>query len=79
MAENKQKFTGFIGMSYIDNNPRMNCQDTINYLKQPNIELQEGMSLTFGDEELEAVGVVTYSSEEKKWVAVIDWNKIVKR
>lgn len=34
MSENKQKFVGFIGGSYQDNNPRYDCQRTVNYYCQ---------------------------------------------
>jgi len=34
MAENKQPIKGFIGGSYRDNNPRYDCQQTINYYLQ---------------------------------------------
>ena len=59
---------------------RLNCRGTVDALRRHNIRLQEGMILHLTDEEdLEAKGVVTYSKEENIWVALIDWNNLIKR
>ena len=56
---------------------RLNRRGTIKDLEKHHLELREGMKLVFtDDEEFEAEGYVTFSSEERIWVAVIDWSKI---
>lgn len=55
---------------------RLNCIGTIEDLARHNIELQDGQLLTLYSEDLEVAGVVQYSSEEKLWVAAINWNAI---
>ena len=55
---------------------RLNCIGTVEDLARQNIELQDGKLLTLYSEDLEVEGVVQYSSEEKLWVAAIDWNAI---
>ena len=54
----------------------MNCAGTEADIKRQKIVLQDGQSLIIYSEELEAVGVVHYSEEEKLWTAVIDWSAI---
>ena len=59
---------------------RLICRGTADDLQQNNIELREGLSLIFtDDDELEAEGIVTYSETEKIWVGIIDWKKINKK
>ena len=55
---------------------RLNCIGTVEDLAQQQIVLQDGLSLTLYSEELEAEGVVQYSTDENVWVAVIDWGAI---
>jgi hypothetical protein len=55
---------------------RLNCIGTVEDLARQNIELQDGQLLTLYSEDLEADGIVQYSSEENLWVAAIDWNAI---
>lgn len=55
---------------------RLNCIGTVEDLARQNIELQDGKLLTLYSEDLEVEGVVEYSTEEKLWVAAIDWNAI---
>lgn len=55
---------------------RLNCIGTVEDLAHQNIELQDGQLLTLYSEDLEVEGVVQYSSEEKLWVAAIDWKAI---
>ncbi len=55
---------------------RLNCIGTVEDLARQNIELQNGQLLTLYSEDLEVNGAVQYSSEEKLWVAAIDWNAI---
>lgn len=55
---------------------RLNCIGTTEDLARQNIELQDGQLLTLYSEELEVDGVVQYSSEEKLWVAAINWDAI---
>ena len=55
---------------------RLNCAGTEADIKRQKIVLQDGQSLIIYSEELEAVGVVHYSEEEKLWTAVIDWSAI---
>ena len=55
---------------------RLNCIGTVEDLARQNIELQNGQLLTVYSEDLEVEGVVQYSSEEKLWVAAIDWNAV---
>jgi hypothetical protein len=55
---------------------RLNCVGTIRDLALQNITLQDGLSLTLHDEELEADGEVHFSPGEHLWVAAIDWEAI---
>ncbi|MEH2438258.1 MAG: hypothetical protein V7K25_29360 [Nostoc sp.] len=55
---------------------RLNCIGTVEDLARQNIKLQDGKLLTLYSEDLEVEGVLQYSTEEKLWVAVIDWNAI---
>ena len=55
---------------------RLNCAGTEADIKRQKIVLQNGQPLIIYSEELEAVGVVHYSKEEKLWTAVIDWSAI---
>lgn len=55
---------------------RLNCIGTVEDLARQNIELQNGQLLTVYSEDLEVEGIVQYSSEEKLWVAAIDWNAV---
>lgn len=55
---------------------RLNCVGTVEDLAQHQIVLQEGLVLTLYSEELEAEGRVHYSTDERLWVAVIDWDAI---
>lgn len=55
---------------------RLNCIGTVEDLARQNIELHDGQLLTLYSEDLEVEGVVQYSTEEKLWVAAIDWNVI---
>ncbi len=55
---------------------RLNCIGTIEDLSRQGTKLIDGEKLSVYSEELEADAVVTYSDEEKIWVAAIDWDKI---
>jgi hypothetical protein len=64
---------------------RLTCVGTIKDLSTQGIRLREGLELLLYDadaddqgrpDELRAEGVVTFSSEEHRWVAVIDWDGI---
>jgi hypothetical protein len=64
---------------------RLNCAGTAKDLFSQKIQLSEGLKLTFysddADErgmpdDLHVDGIVEYSSEEKGWVAVVDWKAI---
>jgi hypothetical protein len=55
---------------------RLNCIGTIEDLSRQGTKLIDGENLSVYSEELEADAVVTYSDEEKIWVATIDWDKI---
>jgi|GEM_PF-754842 len=55
---------------------RLNCIGTMQDLAQRQICLQEGLSLMLYSEELEVEGEVQYSTAERLWVAVIDWEAI---
>jgi hypothetical protein len=55
---------------------RLNCVGTIQSLNRQQIELHEGLRLTFFNEDLEVEGKVHFSKEENLWVSVIDWNAI---
>jgi hypothetical protein len=41
--------------------------------------LREGVEIVVYCFELEVKGIVTYSTDEKRWVAVVDWDKIRNR
>jgi hypothetical protein len=55
---------------------RLNCIGTIEDLAQQQIMLCDGVCLILYSEQLEAEGVVEYSTDEHLWVAVIDWHAI---
>lgn len=64
---------------------RLNCIGTLQDLSRQQVQLAEGLVLTlYADdadaqgrpEELQAEGRVTYSPEERCWVATIDWTAI---
>jgi 2'-5' RNA ligase len=55
---------------------RLNCVGTIKDLSRQSIELKNGQEITLYSEELEADGIVSYSEQEKLWVASINWNQI---
>ena len=55
---------------------RLNCTGTIEDLARQKIRLSDGLQLVLYSEDLEADGVVQYSSEENVWVAVINWDEI---
>jgi hypothetical protein len=64
---------------------RLNCAGTLEDVARQQVVLGEGLRLTlYADDlddkgrpdELLAEGVVTYSTEERCWVAVIDWSAI---
>jgi hypothetical protein len=55
---------------------RLNCTGTIEDLARQKIWLEDGLRLILYSEDLEADGIVQYSTEENVWVAVIDWNDI---
>jgi hypothetical protein len=55
---------------------RLNCVGTIQDLNRQGIRLQEGLQLAFYCEDLEVDGEVTFSPEERGWVARIDWTAI---
>ncbi len=55
---------------------RLNCVGTIQDLSEQGLQLRDGLPLTLHDEELEADGEARFSSEERIWVAVIDWARV---
>ena len=55
---------------------RLNCRGTLDDLNRTQIALAEGLMLTFYSEDLEVEGEVTYSTEEKLWVAKIEWDAV---
>jgi hypothetical protein len=55
---------------------RLNCVGTIRDLGRLGVQLQDGLKLRVHDEELEAEGEVHYSSDERIWVAQVDWNAV---
>lgn len=57
---------------------RLNTTGTIADLSRLGILLKEGISIQLSDDELSVEGRVTYSTDEKLWVAEIDWNAIHK-
>ena len=55
---------------------RLNCVGTVRDLGRLGVQLQDGLRLRVHDEELEADGEVSYSSDEQIWVAKIDWSAV---
>ena len=55
---------------------RLNCTGTIEDLGQHRVLLHPGQTLQLYSEDLEVEDVVTYSTEENLWVAVINWDDI---
>jgi hypothetical protein len=58
---------------------RLNCVGTLADLSRQGIELSVGRSLILYSEDLEVVGVVEYSEEERIWVGRVDWDAIQER
>ncbi len=52
---------------------RLTCHGTTEDLRVKDLELKQGLHLTFSDGELKVDGTVEFSTEENRWVAVIDW------
>lgn len=61
------------------------CAGTLQDLKRLNIDLQEGLVLTFytddaddqgRPDELRVEGIVHYNKEEQCWVAAVEWNAL---
>lgn len=55
---------------------RLNCIGTVEDLAHQHVVLRDGLCITLYSEDLEVEGVVQYSTNEKLWVAVIDWSAI---
>jgi hypothetical protein len=58
---------------------RLTSAGTITDLNNLGLILHEGIEVTLYCLELEADGVVSYSQEEKRWIAKVDWDKIRNR
>jgi hypothetical protein len=58
---------------------RLNTVGTLEDLRRLGIVLQEGTPLLLSCLEVEAEGTATYSTEEERWVARIDWENIRSR
>lgn len=59
-----------------DGRVRLNCRGTHDDLVRHGIQLREGILLRLSDNELSADGRITWSDDERDWVAVIDWRAI---
>lgn len=64
---------------------RLTCAGTVEDLSKASVKLQEGLSLLLYTDDLDAhgqplellvEGLVTFSQDERCWVAIIDWNAI---
>lgn len=55
---------------------RLNTVGTVESLGRLGLRLKDGLPVIVHDDELEADGVVSYSVEEKLWVATINWDTI---
>ncbi len=55
---------------------RLNTVGGIESLAVAGVRLVNGLEVVVQDEELEADGVVRFSTEEQTWVAAIDWKAI---
>ncbi len=55
---------------------RLNTVGTVQDLNRLGIVLHEGAEIHLYCLEAEAEGVVSYSTEEGLWVAMVDWDKI---
>ena len=55
---------------------RLTTNGTLKDLEKLGEELKEGMPVHLSDGELEGDGVVTYSDDEKIWVAVVHWSDV---
>ena len=53
---------------------RLNCVGTTEDLARHGLRLVDGLSVSVHDDELEVDGEVSYSNDERVWVAKIDWN-----
>jgi hypothetical protein len=77
-------YADFMKIDYC-NRLLLTCLGTINDLERQKIELRRGKHLVFYNEDedengvrddLVIDGIVDYDEENKRWVAVIDWDKI---
>ncbi|HJZ57714.1 MAG TPA: hypothetical protein VKE74_22335 [Gemmataceae bacterium] len=55
---------------------RLNGVGTVEDLGRLGLRLADGLRIVVHDGELEADGVVVYSTDEHLWVAVIDWDAL---
>lgn len=55
---------------------RLNTLGTLESLSLTGLQLTDGMCITVHDDELEADGVAHFSTDERIWVAQIDWDAI---
>jgi hypothetical protein len=64
---------------------RLNCVGTVEDLAEQQVDLRDGLLLTLYSDDLDTQGqldellvdgIVSFSEEERCWVAVIDWSAI---
>jgi len=55
---------------------RLITEGSLSDIKSQNLKMEEGMLVIVYDDELSANAEVTFSKEEKIWVAKIDWAQI---
>jgi hypothetical protein len=55
---------------------RLSTVGALESLARSGLRLVDGLAVRVHDEELEADGVVSYSTEEGIWVAAIDWSAV---
>jgi len=55
---------------------RLITEGSLSDIKRQNLKMEEGMLVVVYDDELSASAEVTFSEEEKIWVAKIDWAQI---
>jgi hypothetical protein len=55
---------------------RLSAVGTVQDLSRLGLVLREGTEMLLYCHELETKGIATYSAEEWRWVATVDWDKI---
>jgi len=56
---------------------RLNSKGSLDDIRENNLNLDPGMTISVSDGDMITEGIVEYSSEEDIWVARIDWDQCI--